>query len=170
MLPLSSIFRRRFLGAVLFSLAAFPAFAGDPHILPDPVLTPGGVLAGVTEDDVCQPGYAASVRHVSAATKRSVFAHYGLDGNHTGYCAGPGGCEVDHLVSLELGGSNDEANLWPEPYDGPWNAHVKDKLENRLHRMVCNGEMSLSEAQRLEASDWISAYRRFVGAEPVAVR
>jgi hypothetical protein len=38
---------------------------------------------------------------------------------------------VDHLVSLEIGGANTVQNLWPQSYDTtPWNAHVKDKLEN----------------------------------------
>jgi len=156
--------------AMVLLFVASPLWAAEDHIRPDPSLTPGQALPGVTAEDICQPGYSASVRHVTAAVRRSVFAHYGLDGNHTGYCFGTEGCELDHLVSLELGGSNDESNLWPEPYDGPWNAHVKDKLENRLHRLVCNGGISLSEAQKIEATDWISAYRQYVGEEPVAMR
>jgi hypothetical protein len=156
--------------ALFLSLGFFPAFAEDDHIRPDPALTPGQGIRGVTADDICQPGYVVSMRQVSAAVKRQVFARYGLAGNHTGYCSGGQGCEVDHLVSLELGGSNDVSNLWPEPHDGPWNVHLKDKLENRLHSMVCNDEISLSEAQRLEAVDWIAAYRRFVGGEPVAMQ
>lgn len=49
-------------------------------------------------------------------------------------CGGPHGCEVDHLISLELGGANAIENLWPQPFDGKWNAHVKDRLELRLHK------------------------------------
>jgi hypothetical protein len=30
----------------------------------------------------------------------------------------------------------------------PWNAHVKDKLEDRLHNLVCSGRMRLEDAQR----------------------
>jgi hypothetical protein len=41
---------------------------------------------------------------------------------------------VDHLIPLELGGSNDIANLWPQSYVTVWNAHMKDRLENRLNR------------------------------------
>ena len=47
--------------------------------------------------------------------------------------------EIDHIVSLELGGSNDIANLYPEPGSGPASYHVKDKLENKLHDLVCAG-------------------------------
>jgi hypothetical protein len=59
------------------------------------------------------------------------------------------------------GGSNDIANLWPESYrTEPWNAHVKDKLEDKLHALVCAGKMSLPDAQKAIAGDWISAYKR----------
>ena len=61
---------------------------------------------------------AKKVRNVTSAEKAAVFHSYDLAGNHTGYCQNDDklGCEVDHLISLELGGSNDQANLWPEPY------------------------------------------------------
>jgi 5-methylcytosine-specific restriction endonuclease McrA len=45
-------------------------------------------------------------------------------------------CEVDHLIPLELGGSNRAANLWPQRYDGGWSARDKDRLESRLHRLL----------------------------------
>lgn len=154
--------------AFAFSCIAVVAFSfpvqADEHSLPDPTLTPGAVIAEATAADICKPGYSTRTRHVDAATKRSVYRAYGLSGNHTAYCSGDQGCEVDHLISLELGGSNDAANLWPEPYGGiVWNAHVKDRLENRLHRMVCDGEISLSEAQQDIADDWVAAYGRWIG-------
>ena len=55
--------------------------------------------------------------------------------------------EIDHIVSLELGGSNDIANLYPEPGSGRANYHVKDRLENKLHDLVCSGAMTLRAAQ-----------------------
>ena len=148
------------------ALASSASFASGTPSLPDPALTPGAVFANVTAQDVCVTGYSRSVRHVTAATKREVFEAYGVpDGNHTGYCSGAQGCEIDHLVSLELGGSNDADNLWPQPYDGTWNARMKDRLENHLHRLVCNGSLSLAEAQQAIAHDWIAAYRRYIGRE-----
>jgi hypothetical protein len=74
--------------------------------------------------------------------------------------------EVDHLISLELGGSNVIRNLWPEPYAGKWGARTKDVLENRLHELVCEGRLVLASAQHQEARDWIAAYRRYVGSAP----
>jgi hypothetical protein len=77
--------------------------------------------------------------------------------------------EYDHLVPLEIGGAvNDPRNLWPEPnYQGvspdSYVLNPKDKLEDRLHDLVCSGEMPLGEAQRGIARDWVGAYRRYVG-------
>jgi hypothetical protein len=48
-------------------------------------------------------------------------------------------CEVDHLIPLELGGSNAVTNLWPEPYSPKAGAREKDVLENFLPRAVCGG-------------------------------
>jgi hypothetical protein len=50
--------------------------------------------------------------------------------------------EIDHIVSLELGGSNDPADLFPEPGSGAAKYHVKDTLENKLHDLVCAGTMT----------------------------
>jgi hypothetical protein len=82
-------------------LAAAPSLAGD---LPDPALTPGAVLTTDTAA-VCTPGHAKSVRHVSGKVKAKVYRDYGI----THHAAGE--YEVDHLISLELGGSNDIRNL-----------------------------------------------------------
>ena len=49
--------------------------------------------------------------------------------------------------------------------DGAVDARVKDKLENRLHELVCAGRLSLPEAQKAIATDWITAYRRFVESQ-----
>jgi hypothetical protein len=66
------------------------------------------------------------------------------------------------LISLELGGSNSIKNLWPQSYrTKPWNARVKDRLENRLHELVCSGQLDLATAQRDIATDWISTYKKY---------
>ena len=51
--------------------------------------------------------------------------------------------EIDHIVSLELGGSTDIANLFPEKRDVSPGYKVKDKLENKLHDLVCDGTLTL---------------------------
>lgn len=98
-------------------------------------------------------------RNVPASLKREVYKAYGMQ-NHKGACACKRGCEVDHLRSIELGGANTRANLWPQPYCGPWSAVKKDALENRLHKLVCAGELTLLEAQDEISGDWIAAWKR----------
>jgi hypothetical protein len=71
--------------------------------------------------------------------------------------------EIDHIVSLELGGSNDISNLFPERAPG---YHAKDRLENRLHSKVCSGAMSLAAAQRRIAANWPSLYADVFGVQP----
>jgi hypothetical protein len=74
--------------------------------------------------------------------------------------------EVDHIVPLELGGSNDIANLFPERAAPDPGFHAKDRLENRLHALVCAGSMTLRAAQRGIASNWQGLYRQVYGVGP----
>ena len=133
-----------------------------PHIpvvdLPNHTLTPG-VAFSVGTARICVPGYASSVRNVPDSEKAAVYHRYGI-------AWVPYQHEVDHLISLELGGSNAIRNLWPEPYAGRWGARTKDVLENELHDLVCSGRLALRSAQRQEANDWVAAYRRYVGTSP----
>jgi hypothetical protein len=154
---------RPFLLAVLLAAVALPALA-DPPIRPDHRLTPGAVFA-VTVAQIRVPGYSRRVRNVPQSEKDAVYAEYGIRTHR------PREYEVDHLISLELGGSNSIRNLWPESYlTQPWNAHVKDRLEDRLHALVCDGQLPLATAQHAIATDWIAAYKRYVGAGAPRIR
>jgi hypothetical protein len=129
-------------------------------ILPDPNLTPGNTF-DVTNQDVCASGYARKVRDVPAEMKRQVYQEYGITSH------GNGDYEVDHLIPLELGGSNSIKNLWPESHrTAPWNAQVKDRLEDKLHELVCSGQLDLKTAQQAIASNWIEAYKKYVSPNP----
>ncbi len=121
--------------------------------LPDALCTPGAVISTATKEQICVNGYTKTVRNVPDAVKSKVFSEYGIS-SHT-----PGQYEVDHLVSLELGGSNDIANLWPEAADPTPGFHEKDGIENTLHSQVCNGTISLAQAQAEIAKDWQSVYK-----------
>ena len=128
-----------------------------PPILPNIVMTPGDTMPGVTREKICLSGYTGSVRNVSQKNKNSVFSMYFLDPTKDKF-------EVDHLVSLELGGSNSIQNLWPQSYTTqPLNAYRKDRLENKLHALVCSGHLDLATAQKAIATDWIAAYKKYVG-------
>jgi hypothetical protein len=122
------------------------------QILPDFACSPGAVL---TTDSkvICVSGYTKTVRNVTEATKKKVFAEYGIPySQRSNY-------EVDHIISLELGGSNDISNLYPESYLIKNGAKTKDIFENYLHKQICNGKMEVTEAQRQISSDWFYYYQ-----------
>lgn len=125
-------------------------------VLPDPACSPGQASPAVTQQNiqktVCVTGYTKTVRNVPEAEKNAVYAEYGLT-KHAPYSY-----EVDHIVSLELGGSNDISNLFPEAYAGKYGARIKDTIENDLHRKVCNGKITLQKAQSIIATDWLTYY------------
>ncbi len=119
--------------------------------LQDTACTPGAIIPTATKERICVSGYSKTVRNVPAAEKAQVYAEYGIDSH------APGQYEVDHLISLELGGSNDISNLWPEAAATTPGFHQKDGEENRLHAAVCNGSISLQQAQQEIAQNWLSA-------------
>ncbi|MBV9169740.1 MAG: HNH endonuclease [Chloroflexi bacterium] len=121
---------------------------------PDGACTPGAIIPDVTSDQVCRPGYSSSVRNVPAELSREVYAAYGVVERTAGEY------EVDHLVPLEIGGSNDIANLWPQAAAPPPGWHEKDRVENYLHEQVCAGRMALFDAQRAVAADWVAVYEQ----------
>lgn len=140
-------------------LASTPPVFAAP--VPNAQLTPGVALS-VTTSQIC--GDSREAATIPAILKAKVFQLYGVAPGQAG------AYEVDYLITPELGGATDIRNLWPEPYyDTVWNAHVKDQLEDRLHQMVCRGDIDLATAQRAISTDWIAAYRQYFHADlPVA--
>jgi hypothetical protein len=122
--------------------------------LPDRDCTPGAVFLSATKEQICTPGYTKKVRNVTSSTKEKIFASYGITSH------GPGEYEVDHLIPLELGGSNELANLFPEAAEPRPGFHEKDQVENYLHDEVCEGRIALQDAQHKIASDWIAIYNQ----------
>jgi hypothetical protein len=128
--------------------------------LPDRRCSPGAYMPRLTKTVLCSPGFrTGSIRDVPQSVKFAVEREYGLRPTLYGRTI-----EIDHIVSLELGGSNSIANLYPEPGRGAANYHVKDRLENRLHDMVCAGRIGLRTARRQIASNWRALYGRVFGA------
>jgi hypothetical protein len=123
--------------------------------LPDTKLTPGDVFQEAAKDDVCTPGWSREHRHVTDSMRSQVYTEYGRT-------EGPGCCEVDRLIPLELGGSNEIKNLWPQPDDVRPGWPEKDQLENELHTQVCSGKTSLTEAQKCIASNWVDCWKKYV--------
>jgi hypothetical protein len=137
-----------------------PPLHYDPAhaVLPDPRLTPGDAFPGVTADDVCTPGWSREHRNVTESMRDQVYAEYERT-------RGPSCCEVDHLVPLELGGTNDLKNLWPQPDDPRPGDAEKDQLENELHHLVCAGKMPLADAQRCIESNWVVCWEKYMVPE-----
>src|SRR5438093_1628307 len=109
--------------------------------LPNPKLTPGAVRP-LTTAQVCNTKWGRDRRHVTEKMKRNVAAAYGVEWEDRALY------EFDHLISRELAGADVEANLWPQAWLEPGSARRKDRLENRLHVLVCAGKVSLKAAQR----------------------
>ena len=146
--------------ALLLFLAQVVLAQQPTPILPDPNLTPGSTF-DVTAEDLCVHGYTKKVRNVPVEMKREVYREYGITSHESG------DYEVDHLIPLELGGSNSIKNLWPESHrTAPWSAQVKDRLEGKLHELVCSGQLDLKTAQQAIASNWIEAYKKYVSPDP----
>jgi hypothetical protein len=160
--------RLAYAGAVMAGIAAIMFVVGVIQVSkqqfrlePDPLLTPGAVLP-VTEAQVCAG--SSQPRMISAKVGRQVFDRYGIDRPR------PRDYELDRLIAVELGGSDDPRNFWPQPYGtSEWNAHVKDALEDRLHELVCENKVSLETAQHDISSDWIAAYKKYFQTQrPIA--
>ena len=144
---------RPLLLAAVFVAVAQAAFA--QAVVPDPTLTPGSVRT-TNLGEICFEG---TRQHRHRHDAMAIMDEYGLAPESRPEF------EIDHLVPLELGGSDDLANLWPEPrfsIEPEWNAERKDELENALHALVCNGDLDIEVAQKAIEDDWTEAWKRYV--------
>jgi hypothetical protein len=149
------------------SLASAPSStAADPG-LPNAKVTPGALNPLVSQSTVgstiCVIGYTKTIRPPASYT--SPLKYHQL---HSGYSvAGDTAMadyEEDHLVPLEVGGNPTSVkNLWPEPRFGSWSAAKKDRLENKMHLLVCSGQVSLAVAQKVFMQNWELGYAKYVG-------
>ena len=123
--------------------------------IPNAQLTPGATR-NTSRDDICSGRNAEGFYPIPATLAYRVFETYRIQN------PGQRSYEVDYLITPALGGADDIRNLWPQPYaSGEWNAHVKDALEDHLHRQVCSGKVELETAQRDISLNWIAAYRKY---------
>lgn len=122
---------------------------------PDASLTPG-MTRPVTAAELCATDANEPAPNVSRPVALDVFRRHGI------VDPSPGAYELDYLIPPELGGAQDDRNLWPQPYqEEPWNAHAKDALEDRLRQLVCDGQLDLQVAQEDISKDWTAAYRKY---------
>jgi hypothetical protein len=173
-LPQALAHRHADRGGIADAAGRYSVVFGLDQALPNRRFTPGAlnpaVRPGNIRETICVRGFTRTIRPPEEYTerlKRREIHQYGYtDFRLRDY-------EEDHLVSLELGGSpTSPRNLWPQPHHviGGWGSYAKDRLENRLHTLVCRGRLPLDEAQRAIATDWISAFQRYVGPDPASGR
>ena len=135
---------------------------------PNPNLTPGAVDPEVTEaniqESICKSthftwteGHAPPPSFLESIAAEQIRQYGYTDTNVKHY-------QMDHLIPLSLGGHpTDPRNIWPQPLIAKWSARRKDYLEQVLHDKVCKGEIGLKEAQELFRTDWIEAYKKYIG-------
>jgi hypothetical protein len=128
----------------------------DGYHLADPEVTKGGV-AHSDKATICNTKWGKDARHVTEKMKRDVYTAYHAR-KRDKVC-----CEVDHLVSRDVGGADEPANLWPQPWA---EAHLKDRVETEAKKRICDGRAELEKVQRTMAEDWTLLYRDWFGDLP----
>lgn len=135
--------------------------------LPNKTRTPGATNPAVTQANIhqtiCVSGWTDTIRpptsYTTALKKKQIEEYHYKEKRLSEY-------EEDHLISLQLGGHpTDERNLWPQPYRIQCGARVKDVVETKLKKLVCDGKMPLKEAQHAIATNWVAAYKKYVHEE-----
>ena len=146
------------------------AYATLDSGLPNPKLTPGFANPAVTQrtigSTICVVGYTKTIRpsayYTTSLKKKQLASGYNYQGDLS-----TADYEEDHLLPLEIGGHpTDARNLWPEPRLVPRSAGLKDKLENKIHLLICSGKISLIVGQSAFTVNWEKAYESYIGKLP----
>jgi hypothetical protein len=131
-------------------------------VLPDRRCSPGAYNSGLSQALLCSPSFRPGpLARIPEPLKRAVEAEYGLPPNPPGHPI-----VIDQIVPAQLGGATDIANLFPEPTRGQANAASKNKLETRLHQLVCSGRFTLTAARTAIALNWTLLYRLIFHTHP----
>lgn len=111
------------------------------------------------DQTICVPGWTKTVRPPVSFTnkvKKGLMAKAGIPWSKAR------NYELDHILSLELGGlPRDPRNLQLQPWAGPAGAHAKDAVENWLHKQVCLGNIPLAAAQDCLFNRWQQCRKEF---------
>ncbi len=141
-------------GFLAASVMALPAMAAAQ--LPNNYYTPGKAEK-VDVKQLCAATFESSAKPVADWQKNSALERYGVrPENFSG--------ELEHLVPVSLGGTNDPDNLYPFHAQGEYTAEAKQRLAQKLHELVCDGKLSLKQAQDVFKKDWTKGYKQYLGA------
>ena len=135
-----------------------------PIARPNSKLTPGAIsihdLATLCRQPKHTKGIFAPLDPlIPLAYQQAVFAAYKIP------AASQRKYGLDLLIPIQLGGAITAPNIWPVPIARGLGFHDKEVLNVRMHVLVCHGEMTLAQAQRLMAADWVTLWLRY-GARP----
>jgi hypothetical protein len=134
---------------------------GVAYPVPDPDCTPGAVNPTLKLSVLKRPTFRTACERnkaTSANEKNGTYDWYGVGhpADNTGLTQT---CELDHLISIEIGGADTLDNIWPEC--GPAGVKLdarffkqKDEVENYLAAQVRAGAMKLSDVQSGIARNW----------------
>jgi hypothetical protein len=148
-----------------FRTLAAAVLLGAPSLaaaqLPSSYHTPGATVKADMAK-VCSADLGAAAKPVSRWQRDEALTRYGRrPEDFTG--------DLDHLIPLSLGGSNDPDNLWPQPAQREFGPEAKGKLEATLREMVCTEKtMTLKQAQDVIKKDWVKAYTQYVQGQSAA--
>jgi len=119
-------------------------------------VVPASAVRTIDVHDICTTK-TGTIRDVSEATKKQVYKNAGIAYGDRTLCTVV--YEVDHRISLQLGGTNNISNLQLQAYctkeqlspNFPsiviFDARAKDGDETRLHTAICKGNITPTEAQ-----------------------
>jgi hypothetical protein len=128
--------------------------AAQPSVMLDERVTQQSI-----GDTICRPGYAETVAppfDELMAHKDRMLAARGLDARHGAAFA------LDRRVPIVLGGSPAApANLDLLPWAGPQGERRKARAAVMLKRCVCEGKLSLAQAQAAIIGNWSAVYAGF---------
>ena len=137
------------------ALIGIPSYAAAQ--LPSSFQTPGA-KSKANEAQVCAADFEASVKPMAKWQREQALERYGKrPEDFTG--------DLDHLIPLSLGGTNDPDNIWPLPSNKDMGPEQKKALDLKLHELVCNKTITLKAAQDAIKKDWVKAYNEYVKGE-----
>lgn len=150
-----------FVGYTYFEYGSDIYFLGGGRVAPDylyPVTGGSSDTSDYTELTIEYSGksYSEANRKVTQAVKKKVCYIYECKGSY----------QVDHIVSLGLGGSNEITNLWAMPETNMWNGENwgykrKDAVEKILIERMKGKKMTPLEAQKCLSEDWIRCWKKY---------
>ena len=119
---------------------------------------PAQAIRTTDKQDICSTR-TGTIRHIEQSERKQAIVNAGINPKDSR------NYEWDHRISLTVGGSNHISNMILQSYLGKCNAHNKDKLEVRLHSLICHDKVAVIDAQELLYNRWEDGYKQYINAK-----